>query len=104
MTGAVADAAALLPGYLAGHVAVSAAALALALAAVLAARRRPVLAGALAGLAFGFRFELGVAAILGACLEAPAARRSRVGLSGVALAVAPMVRNVRYRNRFSGLK
>jgi len=45
-------------------------ALALALGALLAARRAPLAAGALAGLAIIFRPEIGVAAAIGAALEA----------------------------------
>ena len=60
-------------------------ALLLSFAALLAARRRPGLAGALAGLACLFRFELGIAAIVGVLLTAPtrAARpRARPGGGG----------------------
>jgi hypothetical protein len=66
-------------------------ALALALGGILAARSRPSLGGALAGLAFAFRFELGVAAILGATLEAPRGARLRTAAFGVVFAVVPLV-------------
>jgi hypothetical protein len=46
----------------------------LAFASLLAARRSPVQGGALAGIAFVFRPEIGVAAALGAALEARSAR------------------------------
>jgi hypothetical protein len=52
-------------------------ALLLSFAALLAARRRPGVAGAIAGLAVLFRFELGVAAIAGVLLTAPRGRRAR---------------------------
>jgi hypothetical protein len=52
-------------------------ALALAFGALLASRRRPALAGALAGLTCCFRLELGVAAILGVVLQAPRGSRAR---------------------------
>lgn len=48
----------------------NAAALALAFGSILLARRSPVAAGVLAGMAFWFRFDLGVAAIVGAALAA----------------------------------
>ena len=48
----------------------NAAALALAFGAILLARRSPVGAGVLAGVAFAFRFDLGIAAIVGAALAA----------------------------------
>jgi hypothetical protein len=62
-------------------------ALLLAFAALLAARRRPALAGALAGLACLFRFELGIAALAGVCLTAPRGRRLRATGPAVAVAV-----------------
>ena len=57
-------------------------ALALAFGALLLARKRPALAGGLAGLAVVFRPEIGVAAAIGVALEADGAARAR------ALAVA----------------
>ncbi len=50
----------------------NAAALALAFGAILLARRSPVAAGALAGVAFAFRFDLGAAAAVGAAVAAAA--------------------------------
>jgi len=65
-------------------------ALLLAFASLLAARRRPLLAGALAGLACLFRFELGVAAIAGVCLTAPRGQRARAAGPAVAVAVVSL--------------
>ena len=65
-------------------------ALALAFAALLAARRRPALAGVLAGLACLFRFEIGVAAILGVLLEAPPGTRIRSLVVGVLVALVTL--------------
>lgn len=58
-------------------------ALALAFAAILAARRRPAVAGVLAGVACLFRLEIGVAAIIGVALEAPIGARARAAAIGV---------------------
>jgi len=65
-------------------------ALLLCLGALLAAvRARPLLAGALAGLALGFRFELGLAAIVAVLvLVAPASRR-RCAVVAAACALIP---------------
>ena len=65
-------------------------ALLLSFAALLAARRRPGLAGALAGLACLFRFELGIAAIAGVLLTAPRGRRARALGPAVAVAVVSL--------------
>jgi hypothetical protein len=65
-------------------------ALLIAFAALLAARRRPGLAGALAGLACVFRLELGLAAIVGVALEAPWGTRRRAGLAAAAVAVVTL--------------
>jgi hypothetical protein len=65
-------------------------ALALALAALLAVRRRPVLGGVLAGLAFAFRFEIGVAAIIGIALEAPPGARQRAVTAAIPAALVPL--------------
>jgi hypothetical protein len=65
-------------------------ALLLCFAALLAARRRPGLAGAIAGLAVLFRFELGIAAIAGVLLTAPRGRRGRALGSAVAVAVVSL--------------
>ena len=62
-------------------------ALLLSFAALMAARRRPGLAGAVAGLAVLFRFELGIAAIAGVLLTAPRGRRPRALGPAVAVAV-----------------
>jgi hypothetical protein len=62
-------------------------ALLLTFGALLISRRRPLTGGALAGLACLFRFEIGVAAILGAMLEAPPGRRLRAGAAGIVVAV-----------------
>ena len=66
-------------------------ALLLAFAALMAARRRPGLAGVLAGLAVLFRVELGVAAIAGVLLSAPRGRRARALGPAVAAAVISLV-------------
>jgi hypothetical protein len=66
-------------------------ALLLSFAALLAARRRPGLAGALAGLVCLFRFELGVAAIAGVLLTTPRGRRARALGWAVAVAVVSLV-------------
>jgi hypothetical protein len=65
-------------------------ALALALGALLAARRRPGLAGVLAGLTCLFRFEIGVATIVGVALEAPPGRRARAVASAIAWALVAL--------------
>ena len=65
-------------------------ALLLSFAALMAARRRPGLAGAIAGLAVLFRFELGLAAIAGVLLTAPRGRRARALGSAVAVAVVSL--------------
>lgn len=65
-------------------------ALALAFAALLAVRRRPVLAGVLAGLACLFRFEIGVAAILGILLEGPPGTRLRSLTAAIVVAVVSL--------------
>lgn len=65
-------------------------ALALAFAALLTAPRRPLAGGALAGLAFLFRFELGIAAALGAILTAQPGTRSRVAAAASACALVPL--------------
>jgi hypothetical protein len=62
-------------------------ALGLALGALLAARRAPVAAGALAGLAIAFRPEIGVAAAIGAALEARRPGAARVGAAAAIVAV-----------------
>jgi hypothetical protein len=61
-------------------------ALALALGALLAARRAPVGAGALAGLAIVVRPEVGLAAALGAALEARRPGAARVAVAAVVVA------------------
>jgi hypothetical protein len=69
-------------------------ALALALGALLVAPRRPVAAGALAGLAVVFRPEIGVAAAIGAAFETGRAGAARVAAAAVvvaAVALAPFV-------------
>ncbi len=63
-------------------------ALALAFAALLAAPSRPLLAGALAGLAVFYRFEIGAAATLGVIIALPAGARARAALCAVAVAAA----------------
>ncbi len=65
-------------------------ALLLSFAALLAARRRPGLAGAIAGLAVLFRFELGLAAIAGVLLTAPRGRRARALWPAVGVAVVSL--------------
>ncbi len=65
-------------------------ALALAFAALLAAPRRPLLAGALAGLAIFFRIEIGLAAALGVVLCVPAGARARAALAAVGLAAVSL--------------
>jgi hypothetical protein len=65
-------------------------ALALAFAAVLAARRRPGLAGALAGIACCLRLELGIAAIAGVMLEAAAPERRRALLIALGCAAVTL--------------
>lgn len=65
-------------------------ALALAFAALLAVRKRPVLAGLLAGLACLFRFEIGVAAIVGMLLEGPPGTRLRSLTVAVLVALASL--------------
>jgi hypothetical protein len=62
-------------------------ALALALGALLAARRSPLAAGGLAGLAIVVRPEIGVAAALGAMLEAGRGAAARVAIAALAVAV-----------------
>jgi len=59
-------------------------ALALAFGALLVGRRRPGLGGILAGLTCLFRFEVGVAAIIGLLLEAPRGSRLRTGAVAIA--------------------
>ena len=65
-------------------------ALLLSFAALMAARRRPGLAGAVAGLAVLFRFELGLAAIAGVLLTAPRGRRARALGPAAAVAVVSL--------------
>jgi hypothetical protein len=65
-------------------------ALLLSFGALLAARRRPGPAGALAGLACLFRFELGIGAILGVLLTAPRGQRARALGTAVAVAVVSL--------------
>jgi hypothetical protein len=65
------------------------AALALGFASLLAARSGPGRAGALAGLAFLFRFDIGIAAATGAALAAAEARGKRT--AGRVIAVAAVV-------------
>ncbi len=65
-------------------------AIALAFGALLAARQRPALAGALAGLAFVFRFEIGVAAALGVAIEALPGTRRRAMAFAAAFALVPL--------------
>ena len=74
------------------------AALALGFGAILVARRSPIAAGALAGVAFAFRFDVGVAAIVGAMLAAlvdrgrgAAVRAGAVGAAVGAVLVLPLV-------------
>jgi hypothetical protein len=65
-------------------------ALALALGALLAAPRAPLAGGALAGLAVVFRPEVGVAAAIGAALEAGRSRAARVAAAAAAVAVVAL--------------
>jgi hypothetical protein len=66
--------------------------IALALGAILVAGRRPVLAGALAGLAVVFRVDAGVAAVAGAILASLPAGGTRAAIrAGVASAVVAAV-------------
>lgn len=65
-------------------------ALLLAFAALLLSRRRPGVAGAIAGLACLFRFELGVAAIVGVWVSAPRGSRGRAVGCAVAVAVVTL--------------
>jgi hypothetical protein len=66
-------------------------ALALAFVALLAARRRPMLAGVLAGAACLFRLEIGVAAIIGVALEAPMGRRALAAAVGAGCGLLALV-------------
>jgi hypothetical protein len=70
-------------------------ALAFAFGALLLARRWPAGAGAVAGLAFFFRFDLGAAAVIGAALAAAAAGGRRAAVRalavGTVVAVVPLV-------------
>jgi hypothetical protein len=65
-------------------------ALALALGALIAAPRAPIAGGALAGLAFFFRPEIGVAAVIGAAVEAGRAGTARVAAAAAAVAVVAL--------------
>jgi hypothetical protein len=65
-------------------------ALALAFGALLASRRRPGLAGALAGLTCCFRLEIGVAAIVGVWLEAPPGNRTRATAMAILVALVTL--------------
>jgi hypothetical protein len=65
-------------------------ALALALGALLAAPRAPLAGGALAGLAIVFRPEVGVAAAIGAALEAGRSGAARVAAAAGAVAVVAL--------------
>jgi hypothetical protein len=65
-------------------------ALLLSFAALLAARRRPGPAGALAGLACLFRFELGIAAIAGVLLAAPRGQHARALGTAAGVAVVSL--------------
>ena len=65
-------------------------ALALAFGALLASRRRPALAGSLAGLTCLFRLEIGVAATLGVLLEAPRGGRVRAGAAAILCALVTL--------------
>ena len=65
----------------------NAAALALAFGAILLARRSPVGAGVLAGVAFAFRFDVGLAAAIGAALAAERAAALRSVAAAAATAV-----------------
>jgi hypothetical protein len=65
-------------------------ALALAFGALLASRRRPGLAGLLAGLTCLFRLEIGVAATLGVLLEAPRGARVRAAAAAILCALVTL--------------
>jgi hypothetical protein len=65
-------------------------ALALALGALLLAPRRPLPAGALAGLVCLFRIELGLAAAVGVVLAAPRGRRPAAGALAVVVGAASL--------------
>jgi hypothetical protein len=65
-------------------------ALALAFAALLAGRRRPALAGALAGLTCLFRLEFGAAAIVGVVLAVPPGTRLRALAAAIPCALLPL--------------
>jgi hypothetical protein len=65
-------------------------AIALALGSLAAARRRPTLAGFLAGLTVLFRIELGVAAIVAVVLSVPPGRRRRALITAVVVALATL--------------
>jgi hypothetical protein len=65
-------------------------ALALAFGALLASRRRPALAGALAGLTCLFRLEIGVAATLGVLLQAPPGSRARSAVTAILCALVTL--------------
>ena len=65
-------------------------ALLLSFAALMVARRHPGPAGAVAGLACLFRFELGVAAIAGVLLTAPRGQRARALGTAAAVAVVSL--------------
>ncbi len=65
-------------------------ALLLALAALLISRRRPVLAGALAGLTCCFRLELGLATILALWLELPSGHRARALMTAIICAIVSL--------------
>jgi hypothetical protein len=62
-------------------------ALALALGALLLARKRPLAAGALAGLTCVFRIEVGIAAAVGAVLAAPRGARLKTGTTAAIVAL-----------------
>lgn len=66
-------------------------ALLLTFAALLSARKRPGLAGAIAGLACLFRLELGIAAIIGVELEAPPGSRARAAIAAIACALVTLL-------------
>jgi hypothetical protein len=65
-------------------------ALALALGALLLARRRPLAGGALAGLAFFFRPEIGLAAAIGAGFETGRSGAARVAVAAAVVAVVAL--------------
>ena len=65
-------------------------ALALALGALLVVPRRPLVGGALAGLACLFRFEIGIAAVIGMLLEAPRGTRVRAGAAAAICALVSL--------------